>query len=106
MYNIAVAAGTPWLAKQTFAYLHNTSTSGLHNHIDEFHSTQYTELALIHGWLNLLPSFRKAQAAQKKELAAAHMLAATGQVPFTPNGLLQHLVDFIVVNNQVGFNLL
>lgn len=107
MYNAARQADTPWPAEQQFAYSHHTATSGLRNHLDRFHRAQYTDFAIQYGWTNALPSFKKEQAAQEAARAQALNLVhhAPGPVPFTSDGLLARLVEFIVSNDQVGLNI-
>jgi hypothetical protein len=91
-----MANGEVWPAQCNIHFSHGMSSSSLHNHLDRWHCTLYLQLAEEHSWTIQLPSHRDAIARQ----TAATQLAVQ-HTPFSSDGLLDRLVQFIVANNQV-----
>lgn len=79
-------------------YSHGTANGPLRKHLDTHHKQEYlTEMAL-QGWPNKLPSFTDL----RKKAAENAKAMVTPRVPFSAEGLVIHLVRFIVANDQVS----
>ena len=91
-----MANGEVWPSQRNIHFSHGTSSSGLRNHLDKWHCALYLQLAKEHGWTIQLPSHRDAIARQ-----AAAAQSVVQHTPFSPDGLLNRLVWFIVANDQV-----
>ena len=89
-----MANGEVWLSQHNIHFSHRTSSSGLCNHLDKWHHTLYLQLAKEHGWTIQLPSHRDAIARQ-----AAAAQSVVQHMPFSPDGLLNCLIRFIVAND-------
>jgi hypothetical protein len=78
-------------------YSEGTSTSGLRVHLETFHLDEYLRVCREKGWGNQLPSHKKSQAASTSTSAAAQF-----RMPFSAKAFLEHLVNFIVADDQVS----
>ena len=92
----------PWLGDRNYSFSHRTATTNLHPHLDKFHQAQYTALIEAWGWPNLLLSKAKEEKARQALLQVVATNVPIKQPLFTTEGLLNHLVWFIIANNQVS----
>jgi hypothetical protein len=83
-----------------YAFQYGTSSTNLRPHLEKYHKDDYLKLIRIKGWVNQLPSAKQAQEAQAAE-SATELTVGQARPPFTTEGLLNHIVNFIVANDQV-----
>jgi hypothetical protein len=82
-------------------YSHGTPNGPLRNHIEKWHKELYLQLVDERGWANQLPSFK----AEASHLAVT-AIGPVSRTPFSPDGAIEKLVQFIVVNDQVCIHFL
>jgi hypothetical protein len=80
----------------TWQYSENTTTTGLRRHLVTYHRTIYLETCLAKGWT--------AYAAKLESADGDPVDSGPGRplVPFTQKGLVDHLLKFIVADDQVS----
>ncbi|CAA7270386.1 unnamed protein product [Cyclocybe aegerita] len=85
--------------KLKFEFSANTSNTTLRNHLENVHKEEYLHLCAEKGWNNLLPKSR-VQVVVAPE--AAHGTQGAFRTPFTQKAFIQHLINFVVADDQVG----
>ncbi|CAA7265254.1 unnamed protein product [Cyclocybe aegerita] len=85
--------------KLKFEFSANTSNTTLRNHLENVHKEEYLHLCAEKGWNNLLP---KSQVQAVAALEAAHGTQGAFCTPFTQKAFIQHLINFVVADDQVG----
>lgn len=80
----------------TWQYSENTTTTGLRRHLVTYHRTIYLETCLAKGWT--------AYTAKLESADGDPVDSGPGRplVPFTQKGLVDHLLKFIVADDQVS----
>jgi hypothetical protein len=88
--------------QDTNAHLHHhtitTATGTLHTHLDKFHREEYNK----HCAENALQNHLKEANIQKAAKVEAVIQVAKGEL-FNVDGLLMHIVRWIVADDQVSF---
>lgn len=87
-----LADGETWDKKRTFIYSLSTATGTLHGHLERYHEEEVITVCQRKGWPIQLPKYK-----------AQHALTIKSRVPFSAEAVLDHLVKFISVNDQVRF---
>ena len=87
-----------WPNNRNYKYSWRTATSGLRSHLDRFHKEEYLRLSRERGWTAQLPSVKSQQG---RSAAAAGDSVTVRQIMFTSDAVTDHLVRFIVANDQV-----
>jgi hypothetical protein len=82
-----------WDKKRRYIYSSTTATGTLRNHLERFHEQEVIALCQRKGWPINLPKYKSQQA-----------LVVQGRVPFSQEAVLDRLVKFIVVNDQVSIS--
>jgi len=86
-------------AKKKYVYSTTTGTSSLRYHLHKFHHDEYKRLCNEKGWINQLPGAQRKGAGNPE---SAPGLQAQSRTPFSQKGFLDHLVNFIVADDQVS----
>jgi hypothetical protein len=81
-------------------YLQGTSNSGLRVHLEAFHHDEYVRVCQEKGWDNQLPSYKKTHATSASTTSAGQI-----HMPFSTKAFLEHLVNFIVADDQVSYHI-
>lgn len=81
-----------WDNKRTFIYSLSTATGTLRGHLERYHEEEVITVCQRKGWPIQLPKYK-----------AQHALTIKSRVPFSAEAVLDHLVKFISVNDQVRF---
>jgi hypothetical protein len=84
-----------WPSTRGFTYATSTSNTVLRKHLDRYHKDEYMKLAKEKGWITMLPSV-------KMQLSVPGPASVKPKIIFSPELVLQKLVSFIAVNDQVG----
>ena len=84
-----------WDKKRRFIYSLTTATGTLHGHLERYHEQEVIMLCQRKGWPIQLPKYKAQQA-----------LVIQGRVPFSQEAVLDGLVKFIAVNDQVSISFL
>jgi hypothetical protein len=87
-----LADGETWDKKRTFVYSSSTATGTLRGHLERYHEEEVITVCQRMGWPIQLPKYK-----------AQHALTIKSRVPFSAEAVLDHLVKFISVNDQVRF---
>jgi hypothetical protein len=82
-----------------FDYSPHCSNSSLRLHLENEHKEEYIRLCKEKGWKNQLPKSRTADL----EPVHAGATQAFSRTKFTQEAFLDHLVNFIVADDQVCF---
>ncbi|CAA7260679.1 unnamed protein product [Cyclocybe aegerita] len=85
--------------KLKFEFSINTSNTTLRNHLENVHKEEYLCLCTEKGWNNLLSKSRVQMVAAPE---AAHGTQGAFRTPFTQKAFIQHLINFVVADDQVG----
>jgi hypothetical protein len=92
-----------WPPTQRYIYSKNTSTSSLRPHIEKHHLELFKTLAQERGWRVLLPGL-VSQARSQASAAPVNNGVASGQPDkFTEQSFHEHLLNFIIADDQVCF---
>jgi hypothetical protein len=91
---------TQWPTNRNYSYSHRTSTSGLRSHIERFHKEEYLRLSKERGWVIQIASLKSQQ---EKSTSGGNL---PPQIMFSSDAVTNHLVRFIVANDQVRLTLL
>lgn len=83
-----------------FNYSPSCSNSSLRLHLENEHKEEYIRLCKENGWKNQLPRSRPATVLEPVHAGATQAFSRT---KFTPEAFLDHLVNFIVTDDQVCF---
>jgi hypothetical protein len=75
----------------------------LRGHLERYHEEEYLKAAQDNGWTIMLPSWLKKE---KLKHDTALQEANASRVSFTPEIFLQHLVNWIVADDQVRIHLI
>jgi hypothetical protein len=84
-----------WPSQRNYTYSRNTSTSVLRLHLNCFHIEEYAKIAEERDWVVQLPSL-------KGKATEGTMVTSKPKVSFTPDMVTNHLIRFIVANDQVS----
>lgn len=84
-----------WPSQRNYTYSRNTSTSVLRLHLNRFHIEEYVKIAEERDWVMQLPSL-------KGKATEGTMVTSKPKVSFTPDMVTNHLIRFIVANDQVS----
>jgi hypothetical protein len=84
-----------WPSTRGFTYATTTSNTVLRKHLDRFHKDEYMKHAKEKNWTTMLPSV-------KMQLSVPGPTSVKPKIMFSPELVLQKLVCFIAVNDQVG----
>ena len=80
-----------------YSYSLNTSNTSLWNHLDSRHREKYLQACEDNNWKNQLPSAKKSVNLERPPGLPVHI-----RIPFSQKALLDHLVSFIVADDQVS----
>jgi hypothetical protein len=80
-----------WDKKRRYIYSSTTATGTLRGHLEKFHEQEVITLCQRRGWPIQLPKYK-----------AQQTLVVQGRVQFSHEAVLDHLVKFIAVNDQVS----
>jgi hypothetical protein len=94
-------AANPDVKIPKYQFASTTGYQGLRRHLESQHKEEYLRKCQENGWKVQLPNLMKEQ---KEALAEVRKKAQEARSPFTPEALLQHLVNFIVADDQVSSN--
>jgi hypothetical protein len=83
----------------SFQFSAGTSGSSLRSHLDTEHKVEYLRVHLAKGWKNELPSIKAAKSVATVSNSGSEVQPC---VPFTWQSLVDHLVDFIIADDQVS----
>jgi len=84
-----------WDKKRRYIYSSTTATGTLRGHLERYHEQEVIMLCQRKGWPIQLPKYKAQQA-----------LVVQGRVPFSQEAVLDGLVKFIAVNDQVSISFL
>ena len=84
-----------WDKKRRFIYSLTTATGTLRGHLERYHEQEVIMLCQRKGWPIQLPKYKAQQA-----------LVVQSRVPFSQEAVLDGLVKFIAVNDQVSISFL
>jgi hypothetical protein len=79
-----------WDKKRRYIYSSTTATGPLRGHLERYHEEEVITICQHKGWPIQLPKYK-----------AQHALTINSRVPFSSEAVLDHLVKFIAVNDQV-----
>ena len=82
-----------------FQFSAGTSNSSLRCHLDSKHKDEYLLLHLAKGWKNELASMKTTISIASLSNPGSEVQP---RVPFSRRSLLDHLLDFIIADDQVG----
>jgi hypothetical protein len=88
----------PTLPLWKYEYTPGQGYSGLRGHIERYHEEEYLKACQDNGWRVMLPSWLKKEKADKE---VALQDSSTARTVFTPETFLQHLINWIVADDQV-----
>jgi hypothetical protein len=94
---------TQWPNNRNYKYSWRTATSGLRSHLERFHKEEYLRIGKEKGWVIQLASLKSLSLSQQVNSAANDL---PPQIMFSPDAVTDHLVRFIVANDQVRLTLL
>jgi len=88
-----------WSSSIYYEYSQKTSTTSLRPHIEKYHLEPYLILAKENGWKILLPRL----ISQARSQATNEATTSWGErsIKFDENTFHQHLLNFIIADNQV-----
>jgi hypothetical protein len=89
---------TQWPNNRNFKYSSKTATSGLRSHLERFHKEEYVLLSKERGWVMQLASLKSQQGQSTTGPGIAINLP---KILFSSDAVTDHLIRFIVVNDQV-----
>jgi hypothetical protein len=84
-----------------YIYSGGTGNTNLRNHLYNFHAKLYDKTVLAHGWRNCKLS---TEASVKGSHDDAHTIRDEMLPKFSPAAFMEHLVHFIVADDQVSSN--
>ena len=80
------------------SYSATTSNTTLRHHLDKVHKNEYLRISSTKGWKTQLPSSRATSEAPSDSQSGSNGQFRT---PFSAKALLNHLVEFIIADDQV-----
>lgn len=89
---------TQWPNNRNFKYSSKTATSGLRSHLERFHKEEYILLGKERGWVMQLASLKSQQGQSTTGPGSAINLP---KILFSSDAVTNHLIRFIVANDQV-----
>lgn len=84
-------------------YKPSTGYTALRGHLERHHEEEYLKACQENGWKVMLPTWLKKE---KATLNATLQEVQSNRVPFTQEEFLQHLVNWIVADDQVRIHLI
>jgi hypothetical protein len=84
-------------------YKASTGYTALRGHLERHHEEEYLKACQENGWKVLLPTWLKKE---KATLDATLQEVHSNRVPFTQDEFLQHLVNWIIADDQVRIHLI
>lgn len=82
-------------------YLRSTANGNLRHHLESHHEAKYVEVCASKGWKIQLAKRAAREALTQTTLDLHTQLNVTPRPSFSPKLFLQHLVNFIVADDQV-----
>jgi hypothetical protein len=93
---------TQWPNNRNFKYSSKTATSGLRSHLERFHKEEYICLSKERGWVVQLSSIKS----QQGQSTTGGAINLPRNIVFSSDAVTDHLICFIVANDQVRLTLL